>query len=102
MGEAERFARFETRPIGVVARRLWVDERVEVTGMRGQRSVVQGLAGMWEIRGDGGGVCLLLPDDIFREQYKPVDAQGDALWRETTRQIYPIWPDDHPDRSSTS
>lgn len=79
--------KFESRPIPVLAHRLFVDTPIAVPG----EGVKYAQAGMWVVQGKGGAV-LLVPDDIFREMYKPVTTAAEAMWKETTKTVWPIWP----------
>ncbi len=86
------FAKFETVPRPVHARRLFIDTQV-VVGGRPKLAP----AGMWLVKADGGtGECLLMPDDLFRIQMRPTDTQSEAAWKERTNLISPQWPEGKP------
>lgn len=77
---------FETKPVPVVARRVLIDEYVNV---RGRMTLAQ--AGTWVVHFRGGveGSSLIVPDDVFREAYTPRTAMAeDMLGSQGTSRIY--------------
>ena len=85
-------AEFLSIPRPVKARRLFVDSWEQINGK--QKFVP---AGMWIVQAVGGtGDQLMMPDDIFRLQFRPTDTRSEAAWNETTNSVYPHWPDGHP------
>ena len=83
---------FVSVPRYVQARRLFVDSWEQIN-----RREQFCPAGMWLVEAVGGtGDQLLMPDDIFREQFRPTDTASETLWSETTKKVYPIWPDGNP------
>lgn len=85
---------FVTVPRQVRARRLFIDGRIQLNGRR-----VNAYAGMWIVEAVGGaGEQLLMPDDIFRLQFRPTDTASESLWNEATKRVLPQWPDGDPIR----
>jgi hypothetical protein len=83
---------FQTVPRDVKARRLWIDQRIEINGR-----MVNAIAGMWVVEAVGGkGDRLLMPDDIFRLGFRPTDSASEQEWYETTNNLWPVWPDGKP------
>jgi len=83
------FAKFESRPRPVSARRLFIDTQVMVGGISKVAP-----AGMWLVKAEGGtGECLMMPDDVFRLSFRPTDTQSEAAWKERTNLIAPQWKD---------
>ena len=83
---------FESVPRRIRARRMFVDSYQQINGK--QERVP---AGMWIIEAIGGnGGQVRVPDDVFREQFRPTDTASEALWKETTNAVYPHWPDGRP------
>ncbi len=85
-------SRFETVPQPVKARRLFIDERVTICGRPRLCP-----AGMWVVEAVGGaGDNLLVPDDIFRINFRPTDTQSEAAWKEQTKKVWPVWENGEP------
>lgn len=89
-------AEFETAPIQVNAVRLFVDGWYTINGK--EKWCV---AGMWLVQlahpKRGSRVTMLcVPDDVFREGYRPTDTASEAMWKERTSKIHPVWPDGKP------
>jgi hypothetical protein len=84
---------FETVPIKVQAVRLFVDGWYDICGKPKLCS-----AGSWLVQLQGGrpgeNQLLCVPDDVFREGYRPTDTQSEAMWLERTNKIHPVWPTD--------
>lgn len=80
--------KFETRPITVQAYRVWVDTPVLIPG----KGVRHATAGTWIVEGQYGAQ-LIVPDDIFREMYRPMSTAAETLWKEETKKVWAIWPD---------
>ena len=84
---------FETVPIKIQALRLFIGGWYDICGQRKWCP-----AGTWLVRIAGGRASqnqqLCIPDDVFREGYRPTDTQSEAMWTERTDKIYPIWPTD--------
>ena len=86
------FGEFQTVPIAVRARRLYLDGYYEICG-KAQFC----LAGTWIVQAvHGNGEQYCIPDDVFREGYRPTDTKSEAMWKESTKKIYPVWPDGKP------
>lgn len=89
MAQMEKFL---SVPQAVRARRLFVDGYDEINR---RRALIP--AGMWVVTAVGGnGVQILMPDDVFRIQFRPTDAASEAMWKEQTKTVYPQWPDGEP------
>lgn len=85
-------AEFLSVPRPVLARRLFADSWQQING---RPQFVP--AGMWIVQAKGGtGEQLMVPDDVFREGYRPTDTKSEAIWSETTKKVYPHWPDGTP------
>ncbi len=84
MSTAEKF---ETRPMPCNAYRVFVDTPVLIH----KEGVKYAQAGMWVVEGQYGAL-LLVPDDIFREMYRPTTTAAETMWKETTNKVWPIWP----------
>jgi hypothetical protein len=83
---------FTSVPRHVKARRLFVDQAIDLNGRR-----QQAYAGMWVLEAVGGaGAQLLMPDDIFRMQFRPTDSAAESAWNEQTKNVWPQWPDGSP------
>lgn len=81
------FERFEIRPWAVVCRRVWVDTPVDT--LKGRKMA---LAGMWIVVSKTGA-SMILPDDIFRESYKPITSAAEAVWKENPgKGLHPMIP----------
>lgn len=79
---------FETVPIAVRAVRLFTDGFHEIAGRMKLCP-----AGAWLVKVKGRNAQqLCIPDDRFREGFRPTDTQSEAMWTEKTKKIYPIWP----------
>ncbi len=86
------FNDFLSVPVAIKAKRMFVDSYQLVSGKNKRVP-----AGMWLVRAkDGTGQQLALPDDVFREGYRPTDTASEAAWKETTNAIYPHWPSGSP------
>jgi hypothetical protein len=82
------FAEFTTVPIPIRARRLFVDGWYDISG----KPKLCG-AGTWIVQAVGGtGAQLNVPDDLFRQSYRPSDTKSEAMWLEQTNKVHPIWP----------
>jgi len=89
MAEMESYV---STPRHVKARRLWIDQRIQLNGR-----AVDAYAGMWIVEAVGGaGQQLLMPDDIFRLQFRPEDAGAEAQWNHETANVRPQWPNGVP------
>jgi hypothetical protein len=83
---------FLSVPFPIKARRLFLDERHEISG---KNQLVP--AGMWLVKAaKGTGKMLAVPDDVFRESYRPTDTYSENMWKETTKTVRPIWPGSGP------
>jgi hypothetical protein len=86
------FAEFVTVPVAIEARRAFSDSYQLIGGVN---KLVP--AGMWILRAKNGtGNQMMVPDDVFREGYRPTDTQSETAWNEATKKVYPIWPDGKP------
>lgn len=88
------FANFQTVPIAVKARRVWMDERIFIPG-KGMTLVPKGC---WIVELGGeeagqGAMRLAVPDDVFREGYRPTDTRAEAVWKEKQSGVFNDWPD---------
>jgi hypothetical protein len=89
MAQTETFVTVQQH---VKARRLFIDQKVQLN-----TRTVQAYAGMWIVEAVGGaGHQLLMPDDVFRMQFRPTDTASEAAWKEQTNKVYPQWPDGKP------
>ena len=89
-------ALFETVPIAVNAVRLFVDGHYDIGGVQ-----TLCVAGMWLVQfahpARGQKVrTYCIPDDVFREGYRPTDTASEAMWTERTTKIHPVWPSGEP------
>jgi hypothetical protein len=92
----EKFGAFSTVPIAVKAVRLWVDGYYDIGG-KGRLCP----AGSWLVeladtpRGHPS-TRFCIPDDVFREGYRPTDTESESMWTEQTKSILPQWPNGEP------
>jgi hypothetical protein len=83
---------FVSVPQAIRARRLFVDAHHTIAGR-----VKMVPAGMWLVEAVGGtGQILAIPDDVFRERFRPTDTYSENMWKETTKTVRPIWPGSGP------
>jgi hypothetical protein len=81
-------AEFLSVPIPVRANRLFVDGWYDISG----KPKFCG-AGTWLVQAvNGTGAQLNVPDDLFRQSYRPADTKAEAMWKEQTNTVHPIWP----------
>jgi hypothetical protein len=86
------FADFVTVPVAIEARRAFSDS-YQLIG--GKNTLV--VAGMWILKAKNGtGNQMMVPDDVFREAYRPTDTKSETAWKEETKTVYPVWPDGKP------
>jgi hypothetical protein len=85
------YGEFQTVPIAVKARRLYVDGWYDISGKPRLCP-----AGTWIVQVVGGNQQLCIPDDVFREGYRPTDTKSEAMWKEQTNKIHPVWPNGSP------
>ena len=91
-----KFSAFQTVPIAVKATRLFLDGWYDIGGAPKRCP-----AGTWlvELAHPAKGQKVhrfCLPDDVFREAYRPTDSESEAVWKERTDKIHPVWPDGNP------
>jgi hypothetical protein len=91
-----KFEEFKTVPIAVKAVRVFTDGYYDIGGKARLCP-----AGTWlvELAHPAKGqpiTRLCIPDDVFREGYRPSDSASEAMWKEQTNTIHPVWPDGKP------
>ena len=92
----EKFGQFQTVPIGVKAVRLWIDGWYDIGGKPKLCP-----AGCWlvELAAPARGqrvTRFCIPDDVFREGYRPTDTESESMWTESPKGLHPVWPDGKP------
>ncbi len=91
-----KFSAFQTVPIAVKAVRLFLDGWYDIGG---KPTLCK--AGMWlvELADPARGQKVnrfCIPDDVFREGYRPTDSESEDMWKERTAKIHPVWPSGEP------
>ncbi len=82
------YASFLTLPVAVNAFRCMIETYVQV----GLKNVLVP-RGVWVVVAKKGtGQVFLVPDDVFREGYRPTDTKSEAFWNERTNKVWPVWP----------